>query len=140
MTTFACPPPPRRYSFAITAWEVLTRERPFPGMVPMQILMQVCMQGARPAVPDAPAMSDVIELIKRCWTHEPSERPDFEELTDALKVRANDGAFSAPTGARAPSQAPMAAAAASKSFCTECGAPAPREGAKFCGTCGTKFA
>ena len=106
----------------------------------MQILMQVCMQGARPALPDNPAMSDVIKLIKRCWTHEPSERPDFEELTNVLKVSANDGAFSAPTGARARSPAPMAAAAAaSKSFCTECGAPAPREGAKFCGTCGTRF-
>ena len=106
----------------------------------MQILMQVCMQGARPALPDNPAMSDVIKLIKRCWTHEPSERPDFEELTHALKVSANDGAFHAPTGARAPSPAPVTAAvsAASKSFCTECGAPR-EEGAKFCGTCGTRF-
>ena len=103
----------------------------------MQILMQVCMQGARPALPDNPAMSDVIKLIKRCWTHEPSERPDFEELTHALKVSANDGAFHAPTGARAPSPAAVAAAA-SKSFCTECGAPR-EEGAKFCGTCGTRF-
>ena len=80
-------PPPRRYSFAITAWEVLTRERPFPEMVPMQILMQVCMQGARPPVPDAPATSDVAELMTRCWAPEPSERPAFAELAELLKVR-----------------------------------------------------
>ena len=126
----------RRYSFAIIMWEVLTRERPFPGMAPMQISMQVCVQGARPPVPDAPATSDIAELMTRCWAPEPSERPAFAELADLLKVRGNDGAYSAPpTGAHAPARAPMATSAKGR-FCTECGEP--RTGSKFCGNCGNR--
>ena len=126
----------RRYSFAIIMWEVLTRERPFPGMAPMQISMQVCVQGARPPVPDAPATSDVAELMTRCWAPEPSERPAFEELADLLKVRGNEGAaFAPPTNARAPARPPIATSATGR-FCTECGAP--RTGSKFCGNCGNK--
>ena len=91
---------------------------------------------AAPPVPDAPAMSDVAELMTRCWAPEPSERPAFEELAELLKVRGNDGAYSAPpTGARAPARAPTATSAKGR-FCTECGEP--RTGSKFCGNCGNR--
>ena len=116
-------------------WEVLTRERPFPGMAPMQISMQVCVQGARPPVPDAPAMSDVVELMTRCWASEPSERPAFAELADLLKIRENDGASAPTTGVHAPARVPVSTSATAR-FCTECGAP--RAGSKFCGNCGNK--
>ena len=130
MRTFA--PRLRRYSFAIIIWEVLTRERPFAGMTLAQIVMQACVQGARPPMPDAPAMSDVAELMTRCWAPEPSERPTFAELADLLKIRAGDGPAAPPTGAHAPAWVPMATGG----FCTECGAP--RAGTKFCGNCGNK--
>ena len=85
---------------------------------------------------DAPATSDVAELMTRCWAPEPSERPAFEELADLLKVRGNEGAaFAPPTNARAPARPPIATSATGR-FCTECGAP--RTGSKFCGNCGNK--
>ena len=40
-----------------------------------------------PPVPDAPATSDVAELMTRCWAPDPSERPAFAELVELLKVR-----------------------------------------------------
>lgn len=39
------------YSYGITIWEVLTRDRPFKGMNPAQVITQVCVMHARPPVP-----------------------------------------------------------------------------------------
>ena len=67
-------------------WEILTQDRPFPGLSQGQIIAQVCVKGKRPPVPDAPGMSDIVELMERCWAPEPSERPAFAELAEQLKV------------------------------------------------------
>lgn len=55
------------YSFAIVMWELATKEEPFRGMHPMQI-MRVIDKGDRPAVrEDIDAHLEYVKLMQHCW-------------------------------------------------------------------------
>lgn len=70
------------YSFAIVVWECLTREDPFAGMPPFHVVFSVGTKGARPdAIYQESPLSD---LMKRCWTEEPDERPAFIDIVDEV--------------------------------------------------------
>jgi serine/threonine protein kinase len=71
------------YSFAMIAWEVLTRRVPFKGMNPVQIGLAVREQKLRPNLPSTcpPAYA---RLMERCWHDEPDSRPSFDEIVELL--------------------------------------------------------
>lgn len=75
------------YSYAIVCWEVLTQGRPFPGLKPSQISVQVLIKQARPPVPEnlPDMLMPIVGIMKRCWAHEATERPTFLDITNLLK-------------------------------------------------------
>ncbi|KAK2965062.1 hypothetical protein RJ639_029448 [Escallonia herrerae] len=91
------------YSFGIVLWELTTALLPFQGMTPVQaafavaekFLSQFCfadlltsyfwlLENERPPMP-ASCQPALAHLIKRCWTANPSKRPDFSEIVSALE-------------------------------------------------------
>lgn len=78
------------YSFGIVMWECLTRDEPFRGYSPMQIVATL-LRGERPKLPAAPALpTSYVQLLTECWATEPDGRPNFaaalERLVDITKT------------------------------------------------------
>lgn len=72
------------FSLAMTAWVIFAEgAEPYPGLVPMQIGMAVCMQGRRPLL-DASWPSYVQEVLGQGWQREPTARPSAKEFAQAL--------------------------------------------------------
>ena len=72
------------YSFAVLLWEMLTLSEPYKGMTQDQMVMAIIEKGARPAIPPQFGPPKLVELIKRCWSEKPSDRPSFQQITAAL--------------------------------------------------------
>eukprot|EP01087_Luapelamoeba_hula_P010598 TRINITY_DN2811_c0_g1_i2.p1 TRINITY_DN2811_c0_g1~~TRINITY_DN2811_c0_g1_i2.p1 ORF type:complete len:711 (-),score=170.90 TRINITY_DN2811_c0_g1_i2:53-2185(-) len=73
------------YSFGILLWELLTGGIPYQeeGFKNLdQIFAHVVMEGKRPTLPPPtpPALAD---LIKKCWSADPSSRPSFAEVLNS---------------------------------------------------------
>lgn len=71
------------WSFGILLVEVITRGRiPYPGMVAQEVLNQVEL-GMRHPKPSM-CSDQLYELMLKCWSREPDDRPTFEYLADTL--------------------------------------------------------
>lgn len=76
------------YSFAVTAWELLTRRIPFMEFDPIEALSLVADDTLeppfRPEIPELcpPALA---RLITECWHQTPARRPAFTEIADRLR-------------------------------------------------------
>jgi serine/threonine protein kinase len=72
------------YSFGIVMWECLTRDEPFRGHSPMQIVATL-LRGERPKLPASPALpSSYVRLLMECWATQPERRPTFSAALDRL--------------------------------------------------------
>jgi sterile alpha motif and leucine zipper-containing kinase AZK len=72
------------YSFGIVMWECLTRDEPFRGYSPMQIVATL-LRGERPALPAMPALpASYVQLLMDCWGTEPELRPSFTTALERL--------------------------------------------------------
>jgi len=71
------------YSFGILLWEIVTREDPYKGMPPFQVVFAVGTQKIRPKIPVScpPCWA---ELITQCWAEDPEMRPSFVELLQSF--------------------------------------------------------
>ncbi|MCL7022423.1 hypothetical protein MKW94_009526 [Papaver nudicaule] len=72
------------YSFGIVLWELTTALLPFQGMTPVQAAFAVAEKKARPPLP-ANCQPVLANLIKRCWSSNPSKRPDFAYIVSVLE-------------------------------------------------------
>jgi serine/threonine protein kinase len=72
------------YSFAVLLWEMLTLSEPYAGLTQDQIVMSIIEKGARPAIPSNFGPPKLIDLIKRCWSEKPVDRPSFSQITATL--------------------------------------------------------
>jgi len=78
------------YSFGVVLWELLTREEPFKGMHPMQI-MRAIDRGERPPLPaDVNCPASYLELLHGCWDADPPSRPTFEQVLEQLQLVAGE--------------------------------------------------
>jgi hypothetical protein len=64
-------------------WEMVTRQTPFSGWNPLQIV-RALDRGERLPIPGTCNESFGI-LITRCWSNEPTLRPLFEEIVTKLR-------------------------------------------------------
>ena len=70
------------YAFGILLWEVYTREEVHEGLSAAQIIAKVAHEGLRPKIPKNCPWK---EIMSECWHHEPSMRPAFSKIMEALK-------------------------------------------------------
>lgn len=63
-------------------WELLTRDRPFKGLLEGDLVVGVCDRGLRPVFPPHSPPS-YVALAQQCWAEDPAQRPT------AVQVRAN---------------------------------------------------
>ncbi|XP_012323445.2 receptor-interacting serine/threonine-protein kinase 3 [Aotus nancymaae] len=74
------------YSFGILMWAVLAgREAELPSEASL-VYGAVCQREARPSLndlpqagPETPGLEGLKELMQRCWSNEPKNRPSFQE-------------------------------------------------------------
>jgi serine/threonine protein kinase len=72
------------YSFGVVLWELLTRDRPFKDMTPIQAAFAVARHGHRPPIPQG-TPPPLASLIRRCWHSDPAARPTFEQVVALLR-------------------------------------------------------
>ncbi|GAB9463348.1 Tkl protein kinase [Globisporangium polare] len=73
------------YSFGVVLWEMITKDQPFRGMTPIQAAFAVARQQMRPALPRHTPLK-IGELVEHCWHQDPSRRPDFSAILEALPL------------------------------------------------------
>ncbi|CAA2988445.1 serine threonine- kinase STY46-like isoform X1 [Olea europaea subsp. europaea] len=72
------------FSFGILLWELLTGKLPYVHMTPLQAALGVVQKGLRPSIPRY-THPKVVELLERCWQHDPYLRPEFSEIIEILQ-------------------------------------------------------
>ncbi|KAH7429647.1 hypothetical protein KP509_09G060400 [Ceratopteris richardii] len=72
------------FSFGIVLWELLTGKLPYEQLTPLQAAVGVVQKGLRPTIPKN-IHPRLAELLTRCWQHDPTERPEFSEITPILQ-------------------------------------------------------
>ncbi|KXS14371.1 kinase-like protein [Gonapodya prolifera JEL478] len=73
------------FAFAITMYSILSEGRPYGSKDTSQILDAI-VKGERPDISrltDIP--EEVLNLLQRCWAHNPSDRPFFVEIAEILR-------------------------------------------------------
>ncbi len=72
------------YSFALVCYEILTRKKPFEGENMDGLRQRIKVDRLRPELPER-CPTRLASLIRRCWEHNPRERPDFPEICRELR-------------------------------------------------------
>ena len=72
------------YSFGMIMWEYTTGKKPFHDRPHNHILILDILKGERPQITDD-TPKFYAELMKRCWDHNPENRPTAEEIHDCFK-------------------------------------------------------
>src|SRR5438270_7292959 len=71
------------YSFGMIMWEFTTGKKPFHDRSHNHCLITDILKGERPQITDD-TPEFYTELMKRCWDHNPENRPTAEEIYDCL--------------------------------------------------------
>ena len=73
------------YGFGIVVWEVLSRQVPWAGCDPAQIIYAVT-SGQRPPLDAVHASypAPLVALMQECWAHDAAERPSFADIASRL--------------------------------------------------------
>lgn len=75
------------YAFGIIMWELTTRQKPYYGMVPAQIAVQVLRYDLRPDMKGFGSMYDEYsDLMTKCWEKTPAHRPVFLDVMNILQA------------------------------------------------------
>lgn len=75
------------FSFGIVLWELLTGEEPYQDLHYGAIIGGIVSNSLRPPVPEF-CDPEWRSLMERCWSAEPSERPNFTEVANQLRTMA----------------------------------------------------
>ncbi|XP_047942727.1 uncharacterized protein LOC125189498 [Salvia hispanica] len=75
------------FSFGIVLWELLTAEEPYADLHYGAIIGGIVSNTLRPIVPET-CDPDWRALMEKCWSSEPSERPNFTKIAEDLRAMA----------------------------------------------------
>lgn len=78
------------YAFGMVVWELFTRDIPFTNMSPHQAALAVITEDKRPDIPLF-VPPKFAQLIQQCWSRDPSKRPSFPQVIEALAVLKKEG-------------------------------------------------
>ncbi|XP_020595523.1 serine/threonine-protein kinase CTR1 isoform X2 [Phalaenopsis equestris] len=72
------------FSFGVILWELLTKQQPWRGLSPGQVVGAVAFQNRRLPIPQdtSPALA---ALVESCWADDPKQRPPFSSIVETLK-------------------------------------------------------
>jgi len=88
------------YSFGIILWELLTRDVPFSHHNNYEKFKRaVCQNHERPPIPDD-CVTNLKDLIERCWDRNPDLRPSFSDIILDIKEILVDVAIGDPIARR----------------------------------------
>ena len=90
------------FSYGIVVWETVTRQPPYAGLNPMQLIGQVAYNkpSLRPPIPPNCPCPELIDLMCQCWHDDPNVRPTFQQVLDFLKAIPQEGAPASPGNTR----------------------------------------
>src|SRR5438105_2087430 len=71
------------YSFGMIMWEFTTGKKPFHDRSHNHYLITDILKGERPQITDD-TPEFYAELMKKCWDHNPENRPTAEEIKDCF--------------------------------------------------------
>lgn len=71
------------FSYGVILWELVFRKKPWEGVHSMKVI-QMVSSGKRLPLTNIPqdTPSDIIDLLKLCWSQEPSQRPSFAQIIE----------------------------------------------------------
>ncbi|KAK8871873.1 hypothetical protein M9Y10_007618 [Tritrichomonas musculus] len=74
------------YSFSLIVYEIVTSEIPFSELTNIyQIYSKVVIGGYRPPF-NFPVPASYRNMIEKCWSYDPRDRPTFQQIVDSLKT------------------------------------------------------
>ena len=73
------------YSFAFIVYQILTSEDFYKGMNPFSVQEKV-LNGYRPPLDEKYISGPYAELVKKCWSPNPDDRPTFDEIVEKLRT------------------------------------------------------
>ena len=83
------PGPPDIFAFSMVAYEVLTGKLPFDGQSRAMAALSIS-QESRPEFPQnaegTGLTAQMQDLLRRCWRHNPMERPTIDEVVETLEL------------------------------------------------------
>jgi len=74
------------FSFGVCLWEMITRQDPFPGRAPFQIVIDVGSKGLRPEIPET-CHSFYKSVMEKCWNEDSNQRPSFEQVVEDIEAQ-----------------------------------------------------
>ncbi|XP_015231748.1 PREDICTED: mitogen-activated protein kinase kinase kinase MLT-like isoform X1 [Cyprinodon variegatus] len=77
------------FSYGVVLWEMLTREIPFKGLEGLQVAWLVVEKNERLTIPSS-CPASFAELMRKCWSAEPKERPMFKQILGTLESMSKD--------------------------------------------------
>ena len=78
------------YAFGMLVYEVMNRKYPFLGCGELEMMRKVSFNKERPLIDIKKVSKRYKELIEKCWSGNPEDRPTFDEIVEELK---NDPSF-----------------------------------------------
>ena len=77
------------FSFAVILWELVTLEVPWrQEKYTSEDIKESVVDGARLVIP-VNCPENVAEVMRMCWKHDPSQRPEFGMLVDCFESLLN---------------------------------------------------
>lgn len=73
------------YSFGMIIYEIMEGRVPFAGQNGDSIKKMVREQNRRPELTSQEHPKALVDLMKKCWTQDPKQRPSFGKITTELK-------------------------------------------------------
>ncbi|XP_073126456.1 serine/threonine-protein kinase CTR1 isoform X2 [Henckelia pumila] len=72
------------FSFGVILWELVTKQQPWSGLSPAQVVGAVAFQNRRLAIPQS-TPPILASLMESCWADDPALRPSFVDIVETLK-------------------------------------------------------